>query len=163
MIHRSGQWATVIKVRPRAICLLWFKKFGLAPLGQTAVYWRFTRKYGDILMCQYPLGQMLKNHPLGGGGYLISPLGVHIHSPLFCFCVLWTNNSLGTRLESVFKMYINQWLTWSCMWSTYVCLCLRVLFVCLCLHVFVCFCRRRFEKRSENSPRYSICARLCVN
>ena len=27
MIHRSGQWATVIKVCPRAICLLWVKNF----------------------------------------------------------------------------------------------------------------------------------------
>ena len=24
---------------------------------------KFTREYGDILACQYPLGQTLKNHP----------------------------------------------------------------------------------------------------
>ena len=24
---------------------------------------KFTREYGDILECQYPLGQTLKNHP----------------------------------------------------------------------------------------------------
>ena len=27
---------------------------------------KFTREYGDILVCQYPLGQTLKNHPWGG-------------------------------------------------------------------------------------------------
>ena len=43
----------------------------------TKILLKFTREYGDILACQYPLGQTLKNHPWGGGGTLIkwnSPL-----------------------------------------------------------------------------------------
>ena len=47
----------------------WAKNFALTPLGQTVVYGelrillKFTRDYGDILACQYPLGQTLKDHP----------------------------------------------------------------------------------------------------
>ena len=26
---------------------------------------KFTREYGDILVCQYPMGQKLKNYPWG--------------------------------------------------------------------------------------------------
>ena len=29
---------------------------------------KFTREYGNILVCKYPLGQTLKNHPWVGGG-----------------------------------------------------------------------------------------------
>ena len=54
----------------RAFCLPWDKNFALTPLGQTVVYGelqknllKFTREYGDILACRYPLGQTLKNHP----------------------------------------------------------------------------------------------------
>ena len=32
----------------------------------TEILLKFTREYGDILACQYPLGQTLKNHPWGG-------------------------------------------------------------------------------------------------
>jgi len=58
----------------RAICLPWDRNFALTHLGQGVVYGelrkfllKFTREYGDILACQYPLGQTLKNHPLLNG------------------------------------------------------------------------------------------------
>ena len=54
----------------RAICLFRNKNLVLIPLGQTVVYrenlLKFTREYKDILVCQYPLGQTLKNHFIHG-------------------------------------------------------------------------------------------------
>ena len=60
----------------RAICLPWDKKFVLTPLGQTVVYgelWKkllkFTRQYGDILVCQYTLGQTEEKSSIWGYTY----------------------------------------------------------------------------------------------
>ena len=53
----SSRIVTVNPMDDRAICLPWNKNFGLAPLGQAVVYrelLKFTREYGDILVCQYP-------------------------------------------------------------------------------------------------------------
>ena len=54
----------------RAICLPWDKKFCLeiprtdSNLRRiTENLLKFTREYGDILVCQYPLRQTLKSHP----------------------------------------------------------------------------------------------------
>ena len=54
----------------RAICLPWDKNFAFdTPRTDSSLrrikgnLLKFTREYEDILACQYPLGQTLKNHP----------------------------------------------------------------------------------------------------
>ena len=81
----------------RAICLPWDKYFALTPLGHSSLQritenlLKFTREYGDIIACQYPLGQTLKNHPWGvpllnGIAHCFGKLNAFLYKIVYHYC-----------------------------------------------------------------------------
>ena len=68
MIHRSGQWATVIKVRPRAICLLWVKKFWPCTSRTDSSLLEIYKKIWRYPRVPIPPGTDAEKSSIGGGG-----------------------------------------------------------------------------------------------